>query len=299
MLNRLNENEIHAYVEERLSEYIDKRLAPDEQARVEKHIQECKRCAASLRSLTWTVNLVKQVPAPALPRQFTLPLSEQKRAPTRDFAFRFGMAFAGVVAVFVVAVVTARFFLSGGFVAPAAAPQAAMVKETVVPLGTQQGTDLALTPTPAAETFKSADQTTVTTESVPTQPPRPTSVLPGLFQTTTPVAQPVSPPLTSGGAINTTPSVRTLAALPPLRGVVISETLAVREGPDVSYPELARLKRGDTVNVLGRESKGEWLAIRFSEVPSGVAWVDGRGVRLELNQPVPTVIVPTRTPTPQ
>lgn len=75
-------NQIHdmdAWVEERLSDYLDGTLSPQDRAKVEAHLQISERERASLESLRWTVNLLKQTPAPTLPRQFTLPVTQ--RAP--------------------------------------------------------------------------------------------------------------------------------------------------------------------------------------------------------------------------
>lgn len=74
-------SDMDAWVEERLSEYLDGTLSPQERASVEAHLKQSARARASLESLRWTVNLVKQTPAPALPRQFTLPVTQ--RAPAR------------------------------------------------------------------------------------------------------------------------------------------------------------------------------------------------------------------------
>ena len=68
-----SENE-HAWVEERLSAYVDDQLAALERAQLERHLRDCPRCQANLASLRWTISLVKQAPASALPRMFTLPV---------------------------------------------------------------------------------------------------------------------------------------------------------------------------------------------------------------------------------
>ncbi|MCI0478460.1 MAG: zf-HC2 domain-containing protein, partial [Anaerolineales bacterium] len=82
MFNRKQQiSDMDAWVEERLSEYLDGTLSPQERASVEAHLKASARARASLESLRWTVNLVKQSPAPALPRQFTLPVTH--RAPAR------------------------------------------------------------------------------------------------------------------------------------------------------------------------------------------------------------------------
>ena len=63
------QNDWHAYAEERLSAYIDGQLSDEERTNVRKHLQQCASCQASLDSLGWTIKLLKQVPAPPLPRQ--------------------------------------------------------------------------------------------------------------------------------------------------------------------------------------------------------------------------------------
>lgn len=81
-------SDIHAWVEERLSAFIDNQLAQDERVRVTSHLGDCARCRASLESLQWTLSLVKQAPAPALPRSFTLPVTrEESQAGGLSFAF--------------------------------------------------------------------------------------------------------------------------------------------------------------------------------------------------------------------
>ncbi|HEX7593570.1 MAG TPA: zf-HC2 domain-containing protein, partial [Anaerolineae bacterium] len=104
----------HAWVEERLSAYIDNQLAPLERAQLERHLRDCVRCQASLASLRWTVSLVQQAPAPALPRAFTLPVPA-RHAP----AFGFGLARLATVAatllLFAVIGVDAISQLGGGF----------------------------------------------------------------------------------------------------------------------------------------------------------------------------------------
>jgi hypothetical protein len=67
--------EMDAYVEEHLSEYLDGTLSADERALIEAHLETSERARESLESLRWTVRLLKESPAPPLPRQFTLPLT--------------------------------------------------------------------------------------------------------------------------------------------------------------------------------------------------------------------------------
>ena len=64
-----------AYVEERLSDYLDGTLSDQERQIVEAQLAASERARVSYESLRYTVNLLKQTPAPVLPRQFTLPVT--------------------------------------------------------------------------------------------------------------------------------------------------------------------------------------------------------------------------------
>ena len=291
----LNDQEMHVYVEARLSEYIDDRLPADEHARIQNHLKTCDRCSESLRSLLWTVNLLKQAPVPPLPRTFTLPVPVQAPARRAGFAQSFGLAFAGVAAVLVVAVVSAIILLGPGNQAaqPAAAPQIA-AQFTVPASGPTLVAENIATPTDFAET-KAADQTQ--TQSL-NQGATPAAFPPNVgfgaaAPTATRVALLAAPP-SALSLTETTPPLRTLTTL-TIQAQVVSETLSVREGPDNSYREIVKLKRGEPVNVIGREPRGEWLAIRLDN-SSTIGWVEASGVRFLASESVPTIIVPTRTP---
>ncbi len=131
-----NPSDPHAWVTEKLSEYIDDQLARDDRARVDAHLRECARCRASLASLQWTIALAKRAPAPALPRAFELPTdrtpspspsfdstslrSGWRRGMRPVFAFstlRFATAFA---TIFLVAVLGIDFVSQFGGAQPAA-----------------------------------------------------------------------------------------------------------------------------------------------------------------------------------
>lgn len=170
----------HLWVEERLSAYVDNQLAPLERAQLERHLRDCARCQASLTSLRWAVALLKQAPAPAVPRQFTLPLPAQtRRAPAYGFAFA---RFATVVAtllLFAVFGIDMISRLGGGFSASAPAPVA--LREAVQP------TSVALAPTepvsaaqPAAPTAAPAPAFAPTAARPPTlaAPPAPAALPP-------------------------------------------------------------------------------------------------------------------------
>src|SRR5919199_6174658 len=109
-----SENEWHDYVEERLSAYIDGQLPENERAQVRQHLATCQRCQASLNSLTWTIKLLKQAPAPALPRQFTLPVRET--APARNVGapawLKWGLTAAASAAALVGVILIALSYLA-------------------------------------------------------------------------------------------------------------------------------------------------------------------------------------------
>jgi hypothetical protein len=70
-LNRWSKTE-HQWVEESLSAYMDGELSPADQARVKKHLQECKSCTEHLQELRQTVRLVRQLPVIPAPRSFAV-----------------------------------------------------------------------------------------------------------------------------------------------------------------------------------------------------------------------------------
>ena len=59
--------------QERLSAYLDGRLEGEERAMLDAHLTTCARCAAELSEILQVVRLLQALPAPALPRSFTLP----------------------------------------------------------------------------------------------------------------------------------------------------------------------------------------------------------------------------------
>lgn len=113
MFGQNNSARVHQWVEERLSEYVDKRLSPREGAAIEQHLAECAMCRASLESLRWTIALVKQAPAPALPRAFTLPVPAPR---AQRFSLAFGLAQFGAVlaTILLLAVIGIDVLIQGG-----------------------------------------------------------------------------------------------------------------------------------------------------------------------------------------
>lgn len=58
---------------ERLSAYLDGELSAEERANLEAHLSGCAECARELAALRQTKALLGALPAPALPRSFSLP----------------------------------------------------------------------------------------------------------------------------------------------------------------------------------------------------------------------------------
>lgn len=60
---------------EQLSALLDNQLDAQERAALEAHLRDCAECQAELASLRQTRALLRALPQPALPRNFTLPLN--------------------------------------------------------------------------------------------------------------------------------------------------------------------------------------------------------------------------------
>jgi len=126
----------HQRIKEMLSAYLDGELTPRDKARVERHLRECATCAEELRTLRWTVGLMKEVPSVPVPRPFTLPAPTPER---RAELPRLGWAHtllrgATALAVVLLVLVLAGDLLSQRFLkapAPALAPAA---EETAAPI---------------------------------------------------------------------------------------------------------------------------------------------------------------------
>ncbi len=159
----------HDYVEERLSAYIDGELSESERNEVRRHLNECPRCQASLDSLGWTIKLVKQLPAPPLPRQFTLPVPEPARAPARAGWLRWGLAAASGLAVLILAV-----FISAELLRPSTGntPSAAYVPQAA-PAQPTAAAKVAATTAPALDNSQPAG---AAESSIPTVTPPATNV---------------------------------------------------------------------------------------------------------------------------
>lgn len=115
----------HKRIQEQLSAYLDGELSARDQAAVEQHLRTCGQCARDLATLRWTVNLVREVPAMALPRSFTVRVAAV--APAR-VARRTGLAYAYLRGATALAAVLLALVLSGDvlsqfFATPLLTPQ--------------------------------------------------------------------------------------------------------------------------------------------------------------------------------
>jgi|GEM_PF-3551049 hypothetical protein len=253
MFNRKPQiHDMDAWVEERLSDYLDGALSAQDRALVEAHLKESARARASLESLRWTVNLLKQTPAPVLPRQFTLPVTP--RAPARAAPAWMVWSLRGVA----VAATAAFVILLFGTLlrqtpsdnvagmqnsAPAAAPSAmiALAPTPIAPLPSpapRQGNTTAASesaspmmitveppppttePLPVTETAPAPANTQPEPTQAPnlaqdTLPPAPTQQM-NKAQPATASAAPVSKPTSAaagaGGATRNTPELATMPA---------------------------------------------------------------------------------------
>lgn len=158
MFNRKNRTDdlssknMDAYVEERLSEYLDGTLNEQERNLVEAYLATSERARESLEALRYTVNLLKQTPAPALPRQFTLPVTSRAPAQTAPswlvWTLR-GVAVA-TTAAFVI-LLTATLLRSPDLSQTANAPAMQAPPSVVIALAPTPTTQPASAPAPASD----------------------------------------------------------------------------------------------------------------------------------------------------
>ena len=179
MIDRKNNRAAHAWVEDRLSNYMDNQLPALERAQLERHLRDCTLCQQRLAALQWTVSLLKQAPAPKLPHSFTLPVPARTALPPilGLNALRLATALATLVLVSLIGV-DLILNLGGSTMAPApmpAARNAQSVPPTSVALVPQP------TPTNSASNFSAPAAGALPTAApptaapLPTQAPRPTS----------------------------------------------------------------------------------------------------------------------------
>lgn len=168
-------SELHTWVEERLSDFIDNQLAPSERARVETHLADCAQCRASIESMRWTIALVKQAPALATNRSFVLPVPARRAQSTFVFGFaRFATALATLLLFAVIGIDLISQFGGATSSAPVAlnqseASQSVAFAPTKVPAPTSA-------PQPAAGAASSAAPLPPAPAAVPPAAPTGTAV---------------------------------------------------------------------------------------------------------------------------
>lgn len=307
-----------AFVEERLSEYLDGTLSDKERAVVEAHLAESERARASLESLRYTVNLLKQTPAPALPRQFTLPVTV--RAPARStptwlvWSLR-GVA-VGAAAAFVI-LLTATLVRLPSSGQSAGAPPAAVIALaptqtsmpfssaapandsnatgptmiTEAPQPTAAAQAFPVTETPAASRKAQAAPTIFPQQRSQPAPAQPTEV--NEPTNAAPTATVVMPEMSAAGsaAAQTTPapettntddSLQATSTRRTVNGVVITDQLRVRRGPGLGFRSIGLLVAGETVSVVGRSADDTWLVIQYPKnTDTGLGWVGAIFVKLD------------------
>ena len=143
----------------------------------------------------------------------------------------------------------------------------------------------------------------------PSPLPRPTStVAPPSPTAMSPTATSVPPPTVSATAAAPTDAPTATASptaiaspLPQKPRVVADSTANLRGGPGTSYPTIGQMAAGKEVDIIGRNSSGDWWRIAWDG--AGQAWVAGLVVRVL--GPIDTVavakdipVLPTRPPAP-
>ncbi len=229
----------HAWVAARLSAYIDEQLTASERARVDAHLRDCVRCQSSLKSLQWTIALVKQAPAPTVPRAFTLPVHEYQardqfaaapartrpvvRTPSARFVFpalRLSTALATVLLVALVGIDLITQFGGADFSAAPVAEKAALpTQAALAPQGNAAPATLPQTAAPTTLPQPAAPPATPQLRALPTAP----SLGATLATPTAPspadtaakiVTTPTAPPTRAAIAVPTAPRVEATRALP-------------------------------------------------------------------------------------
>lgn len=220
-------SELHTWVEERLSDFIDQQLAPAERARLENHLADCARCRASLESLRWTIALVKQAPAPALPRSFVLPVPARRAPSTFAFGFaRFATALATLLLFAAVGIDLIMQF--GGASAPAPAAMRESAATQSIALATTQPPESAQAQ-PAGAPLPPAPANVPPVAPTPSVVFRSPEVLPtpsvtDLLQKSQNATQPARQPSVGGAAPVTTAITATVTITPTQTATIVPPT---------------------------------------------------------------------------
>lgn len=304
MFNRKNSiQDMDAYVEERLSDYLDGTLPDKERAIVQAHLATSERSRASLDALRYTVNLLKQTPAPVLPRQFTLPVTS--RAPMQAapgwlvWSLR-GLG-AAATAAFVILLV-ATLFRPAGPVSTAMAPAAAPAAPSMVALAvtgapaptlavSSEALDANVTPVTETVDPASASQRVVPVTETPTiearksQPQQDADNFAPTFApqaTIAPIqAAPPAPSLeptiavpAAGASANTGPAPELSQATATADTFMTQSRIAVMLDGQVTLSELiVRAGPGTEYRVIGGLRRGDVVQIMGRSLDNGWLWI--------------------------
>ncbi|MCU0501232.1 MAG: SH3 domain-containing protein [Anaerolineae bacterium] len=145
--------------------------------------------------------------------------------------------------------------------------------------------------------------------ATPSPLPRPTSTVAPPSPTAIPPIAPPAPattaptdtPTTAASPTTTASPTAIASPLPQKPRVVADSTANLRGGPGTGYPTVGQMAVGKEVDIIGRNSSGDWWRIAWDG--AGQAWVAGLVVRVL--GPIDTVAVakdipalPTRPPAP-
>lgn len=267
-----------------MSEYLDNRLAANARARVETHLRECADCRAAFESLRWTMALVKQAPAPALPRAFTLPVpAPRAQRSSRAFGFaQFGAALATLLLITVIGVDVITQF-GGGM----GAPMASTAKEFSAPT-------LEIAAAPQAEARDQIDIPAPTAAAIarPTSAPAPTSAPKPAELTKPPAPMPTAAPPAAAppGPVSLLPT-----ATPDAKGATAdsekarSATAAPRVG--MAITATATISAPTTISSALAQSVSTVTATTvpptLATLPSATRIAQARGEVTRASQPTP------------
>ncbi len=301
MFEGKDNREIHTWVEGRLSAYLDNQLSSLERAQVDRHLRECGQCQRAFDSLSWTVSLLKQAPAPALPRSFTLPVPKPStRAPIIGLsALRLATALATLVFVALVGVDLILQFAGAPMTASAPSAREAMPATVATSQPTLSIAQVQPTPTPVPPSpttrpqTEAADAMTLPQGAQATAAPPPAALPPQPLPTRAPAA--TSAPVPAAKNSPTVGAPR-LFAQPgqPTKTAPLTKTpkpIYGRGGGGPDAPETGFPKAGALESTLA--TPGPSPSPTVQAVPSPTAQA------IPSPSPLPTVTVPPAPPTTQ
>ncbi len=267
-LNRKKETD-HDRVREQLSEYLDRRLSPEERAAVELHLSDCQPCSDELRALQATTQLLHSLPSVRLPRSFLLEAAPRPAPLPRAF---FWMRTAAAVAAtaFVVLIAAPMVMPSGRAPASAPALYQPMKAASDARAGDQATASQATAPAAAA---RGAEPAAAAQEraAAPASAPAPAAALSAPAATVVAPAAPAAPGAAVGGApAAEEPRKLTVPARAP------SETVAQPARPAAAGPaptELSNETGGSAPSLLSLlQTASGGLALLMATATAGLWW---------------------------